>query len=112
MNDEYQYPHSLVSLPVLQGTGTPNGAPNGPMQAEVANDANPESVSTVTGSNATDPTRFVEHKLIEGKVIEAALRVMEERKPQLLEFGVTNNEAWEVGLPCGGTIRIFVEGVE
>jgi xanthine/CO dehydrogenase XdhC/CoxF family maturation factor len=49
---------------------------------------------------------------VEGRVIEAALRVMQERKQELLEFGVTNDEAWDVGLPCGGTIRILVEAVE
>jgi xanthine/CO dehydrogenase XdhC/CoxF family maturation factor len=30
----------------------------------------------------------------------------------VLEFGVTNEQAWEVGLACGGTVRIFVEPVQ
>jgi xanthine/CO dehydrogenase XdhC/CoxF family maturation factor len=37
---------------------------------------------------------------------------MRDRASRLLEFGVSNEEAWEVGLACGGTVRIFVEAVE
>jgi xanthine dehydrogenase accessory factor len=44
---------------------------------------------------------------VEGKVVEAALEVMEGGH-RLLEFGVANEDAWEVGLACGGTVRIFV----
>lgn len=45
---------------------------------------------------------------IEGAVIHAGLDVLAGGPPQLLEFGVSNAEAWEVGLACGGTIRIYV----
>ena len=30
-------------------------------------------------------------------------------KPRLLDFGVTNEQAWEVGLACGGKVQVFVE---
>jgi len=46
---------------------------------------------------------------IEGAVIETALQVMNDGKPQLLEFSVTNEMAWEVGLACGGTVEVYVE---
>lgn len=46
---------------------------------------------------------------VEGAVIAAARDVIDSGKPQLLEFGVSNAEAWEVGLSCGGRIRIYVE---
>lgn len=46
---------------------------------------------------------------IEGAVIAEAREVMEEGQPKLLEFGVTNDQAWEVGLACGGQIEVFVE---
>jgi xanthine/CO dehydrogenase XdhC/CoxF family maturation factor len=49
---------------------------------------------------------------IEGAVIETAMQVMADGKPQLLEFGVTNEMAWEVGLACGGTVEVFVERME
>jgi len=29
-----------------------------------------------------------------------------------LDFGVTNEQAWEVGLACGGKVQVFVERVE
>jgi xanthine/CO dehydrogenase XdhC/CoxF family maturation factor len=48
---------------------------------------------------------------IEGAVITEALAVMEDQKPRLLSFGVTNEMAWEVGLACGGRVRVFVEAV-
>jgi xanthine/CO dehydrogenase XdhC/CoxF family maturation factor len=46
---------------------------------------------------------------IEGAVAEAALRALESGEPALLSFGVTNERAWEVGLACGGTVKVFVE---
>jgi len=49
---------------------------------------------------------------VEGAVIEEALAAMRDGKPRLLDFGVTNEQAWEVGLACGGKIEIFVERVE
>ena len=49
---------------------------------------------------------------IEGAVIEEARTVMGEGRPNVLEFGVSNEQAWEVGLACGGTVRVLVEKVE
>jgi xanthine/CO dehydrogenase XdhC/CoxF family maturation factor len=49
---------------------------------------------------------------VEGAVVEAALRVMAKGAPELMEFGVTNERAWEVGLACGGRVRIYVERVD
>jgi LAO/AO transport system kinase len=49
---------------------------------------------------------------IEGAVIEAALQVMHSRQPRLLEFGVSDEQAWQVGLACGGRVQVFVEAVE
>lgn len=48
---------------------------------------------------------------IEGAVITEALAAMDDHRPRLLEFGVTNEMAWEVGLACGGRVRVFVEVV-
>ena len=49
---------------------------------------------------------------IEGAVVLEALEVMKDRKPRLLDFGVSNEQAWEVGLACGGKVQVFVEPVE
>ncbi|MFL2546734.1 MAG: XdhC family protein [Candidatus Rariloculaceae bacterium] len=49
---------------------------------------------------------------VEGAVIHAAKEVIEDGEPRLLEFGVTDDEAWAVGLACGGQIEIFVERIE
>ena len=46
---------------------------------------------------------------IEGAVIEEALSSISDGKVRVLDFGVSNEQAWEVGLACGGDIRIFVE---
>ena len=46
---------------------------------------------------------------VEGAVAERALEVLETGKSALVRFGVTNEQAWEVGLTCGGKIEIFVE---
>jgi len=46
---------------------------------------------------------------IEGAIIESALDIMKTGNVRRLEFGVSNEQAWEVGLACGGQIEIFVE---
>ena len=48
---------------------------------------------------------------IEGAVIHAGLDAITSGKPDLIEFGVSNAQAWEVGLACGGKIEIYVEPV-
>src|SRR5437764_8169217 len=49
---------------------------------------------------------------VEGAVVTEAQDVIRDGKPRLLGFGVSNEEAWEVGLACGGKIEVFVERVE
>jgi xanthine/CO dehydrogenase XdhC/CoxF family maturation factor len=46
---------------------------------------------------------------IEGAVVREALDAIRDGKPRLLEYGVTHDRAWEVGLACGGTIQVYVE---
>ncbi len=46
---------------------------------------------------------------IEGAVVGEAMAAMQDGEPRLLEFGVTNEMAWEVGLACGGRVQVFVE---
>ncbi len=46
---------------------------------------------------------------IEGAVFEACQEAMETGQARLLQFGVADETAWEVGLACGGKIDVFVE---
>ncbi|HEY0107222.1 MAG TPA: XdhC family protein [Rhizomicrobium sp.] len=48
---------------------------------------------------------------IEGAVIAEALAAMADGKMRTLEFGVSDETAWSVGLACGGRIEIYVEPV-
>jgi len=49
---------------------------------------------------------------IESAVVTEALEVIADRQPRQLEFGVSDEAAWSVGLACGGRVRIYVERVE
>ena len=49
---------------------------------------------------------------IEGAVVHEALAAIGDRKPRVLDFGVSDEQAWAVGLACGGKIQIYVEAVE
>ena len=46
---------------------------------------------------------------IEGAVLHEARGVIESGEPRLLEYGVSDEMAWEVGLSCGGTIKVYLE---
>jgi xanthine/CO dehydrogenase XdhC/CoxF family maturation factor len=48
---------------------------------------------------------------IEGAVIREAMACMDGAPPKLLEFGVTNEQAWDVGLACGGRVQVYVEAI-
>jgi xanthine/CO dehydrogenase XdhC/CoxF family maturation factor len=49
---------------------------------------------------------------IEGAVVQEALEAIADGKPRLLDFGVSNSQAWEVGLACGGKIQIYLERID
>jgi len=46
---------------------------------------------------------------VESDVYEHAREVLATGTPKLLSYGITDDEAWSVGLPCGGEIDVFVE---
>lgn len=49
---------------------------------------------------------------IEGAVIKEALATIADGEPRLLNFGVSDEQAWEVGLACGGRVQVYVERLE
>ena len=49
---------------------------------------------------------------VEAAVIEEATALLEGDGTKLLSYGVTNEQAWEVGLACGGQVEVFVERVQ
>jgi xanthine/CO dehydrogenase XdhC/CoxF family maturation factor len=49
---------------------------------------------------------------VESDVFENAMEVMRSGETKLLHYGITDEMAWDVGLPCGGEIDVFVEQVE
>ena len=46
---------------------------------------------------------------VEGAVISEAADIIVSGTPKMLEFGVADETAWQVGLSCGGRIRVYVE---
>jgi len=86
-----------VALATVVSTWGSSPRPTG---SHLAVDENGKLVGSVSGG------------CIEGAVVSEAMEVMDSGEPKVLEYGVTNELAWEVGLACGGTIRIFVEKVE
>ena len=71
-----------------------------PLGSKLAVDSDGAFVGSVSGG------------CVEGAVVTEALEAIRDGKPRMLDFGVTNEQAWEVGLACGGKIEIFVERVE
>ncbi|MFM8973841.1 MAG: XdhC family protein [Actinomycetota bacterium] len=50
---------------------------------------------------------------VEGAVVAEALAVLAGERPAgLVSFGYSDDEAFAVGLTCGGTIRLFVEALD
>ncbi len=49
---------------------------------------------------------------VDAQVIEESASVLAAQRPRLLELDLGDEEAWEIGLTCGGTIEVFVEPVD
>ncbi|MBI3524908.1 MAG: XdhC family protein [Betaproteobacteria bacterium] len=71
-----------------------------PVGSHLATDADGAFVGSVSGG------------CIEGAVIQEALAVIADGQPRLLDFGVSDEQAWEVGLACGGRVQVYVERLE
>ena len=71
-----------------------------PVGSQLAVDEGGEFVGSVSGG------------CIEGAVVQEALDAIADGKPRLLNVGITNAQAWEVGLACGGKVEVFVDRLE
>ena len=71
-----------------------------PVGSQMAIDAGGNMVGSVSGG------------CIEGAVVTASRDVIDSGTPKLLDFGVSNEMAWEVGLACGGKVEVFVERID
>jgi xanthine dehydrogenase accessory factor len=49
---------------------------------------------------------------VEGAVVAVAEGVLAGDEPQLCSYGIADDEAWDVGLPCGGEIDVWIERFE
>ena len=49
---------------------------------------------------------------IEGAVFEEAQAVLRDGKPRRVAFGISDEQAWTVGLSCGGTVEVLVEKID
>jgi xanthine/CO dehydrogenase XdhC/CoxF family maturation factor len=48
---------------------------------------------------------------VEGAVIDQARHVLKTGKPELVSYGISDDMAWDVGLACGGSIKVFIEKI-
>lgn len=48
---------------------------------------------------------------VEGEVLQAAAETIVDRQTRHLEYGVADDSAWAVGLPCGGQIEVLVQPI-
>jgi xanthine dehydrogenase accessory factor len=85
---------------VARVVGTEGSSPRDPGATMVVNDA-----GDVAGS--------VSGGCVEGAVVEAALEVLAgKRERGVISFGYSDDEAFAVGLTCGGTVHLFVEPID
>jgi xanthine dehydrogenase accessory factor len=78
----------------VEGSG-----PRGPGAAMVVNDDG-EVAGSVSGG------------CVEGAVVTEALQVLESGDRKMVTFGYSDDEAFAVGLTCGGTIHLFIEPLD
>ena len=69
--------------------------------------------ATMAVSEAGEVAGSVSGGCVEGAVVTEALDMLAgDRQPRLCTFGYSDDEAFAVGLTCGGTIRVFVEPLD
>jgi xanthine dehydrogenase accessory factor len=69
--------------------------------------------ATMAVNDAGEVAGSVSGGCVEGAVVEEALAILEGRQPRrVVTFGYSDDEAFAVGLTCGGTVHVFVEPLD
>src|SRR5260370_18677237 len=100
------------ALDVLDAVGKGKGSGKGVAVATVITPwgSAPRPVGSQLGVDDTGAmVGSVSGGCIEGAVVKEALASIADGKPRLLDFGVTDEQAWDVGLACGGKVQVFGE---
>ena len=63
-------------------------------------------------SDAGEVAGSVSGGCVEGAVVTEALEVIAGHQARMATFGFSDDEAFSVGLTCGGTIRVFIEPLD
>ena len=85
--------HKVALATIVKAWGS---APR-PLGSKMAVSENGEMVGSVSGG------------CVEGAVVETALAVLESGEPRRVDFGVSQDDAFAIGLSCGGTLEILIE---
>jgi len=94
--EKWQHSGKLATLATVVYVG---GSSLRPAGSKMAISSSGEISGSVTGG------------CVEGAVFEEARDVGKTGIPKLVSYGVSNEQAWEVGLSCGGSVRIFIESM-
>jgi len=68
--------------------------------------------ATMVVSEDGDVAGSVSGGCVEGAVLTEALSVLDDGRPRLVTFGYSDDEAFSVGLTCGGTVHVFIEPLD
>ncbi|MDQ1397077.1 MAG: hypothetical protein QOG64_2336 [Acidimicrobiaceae bacterium] len=96
LNDIERWRSAGKRVAVARVVGLDGSGPRDPGAAMVVNEDG-EVAGSVSGG------------CVEGAVLTEALAVLESGTPKVCTFGYSDDEAFSVGLTCGGTIHVFVE---
>jgi xanthine dehydrogenase accessory factor len=100
LDDAERWQRAGRRVAIARVVATEGSSPRDPGAAMAVSDAG-EVAGSVSGG------------CVEGAVVEAALEVLAgTRAPGVISFGYSDDEAFAVGLTCGGTIHLFVEPLD
>ena len=86
-----------VSLATVISTWGSSPRPDG---GQMAIDSNCEIIGSVSGG------------CIEGAVITEGINSINDGKTRVKDYGISNNMAWEVGLACGGELKVLIQPLD